>query len=222
MFDSKEIELPAIEGAISATTHPTGIARAGDKAPDLVRSPDFWASDRGRKTLTWLHAWGLVVRGRLDTGDQAYVPPMESAGVSSGTNRSSPSNVSDVLLRFMDVDRVRPLMSAGQQRVSYFCFVTSQTVRQQFRPIFRDGTRGDWTQGREPKLPKDAKDVKPESPLIVGYENDTRTAFEWDWREFPAEECERRFWRDWGYSPAEHLERELKKLGKLVADELNL
>ena len=202
MFDT---EIPS--------TLPSNSARTGDSEPEKSRGSEFWESDRGRRVITYLHAWGLVVRGRIDTGDDSYVPPMESDGLSAGTNRSSPSNVSDVLLRFMDIDRVRPLMSRGQQRLSYWCFVTSQTTKHMHRPVFRDGTFGEWAHGPEPR---------EDSPLIASYENDIRTVFEWQWWKYPATETEKQYWRDWGVWPAEILERELLQVGRLVAKELNL
>ena len=177
----------------------------------LGRAPEFWETDRGRKARLCLETWGLTLRGRLDTGDQSYVPQMESEG--AGSNRSHPSNVSDALLRFLDVERALTFVSQGPRRMAYFCFVTSITTRHMHRPLFRDGTTGEWTQGPEPR---------EESPLIVAYENDIRNSWVWDWAQFPANQGELDYWKAWDVNRNRFLDRQFENLGKFVAEELGL
>jgi hypothetical protein len=200
----------------TATQEPASQGTEAAQTPEVVVNAiksgaraEFWETERGRKSKLWLETWGLTVRGRLDTGDQAYVPQMDSEG--AGSNRSHPSNVSDALLRFMDVDFVMTMIAQGPRRVAYFCFVTSITTRHMHRPLFRDGTTGEWAHGPEPS---------EESPLIVAYENDIRNAWEWQWDRFPTVPGEIEYWKAWEVNRNRFLERQLEQVGKFVADEL--
>lgn len=195
------------------------VAGGGDTKPSFkeINLPranwDWWDSPRGQSAEVYFRAWGLTTRGRRDTGDQSYVPQMDAVPGGSGSNRSHPSNVSDVLLRFIDVDRAMLKVPNGQRRLTWWAFVECITTRHSHRALFRDGTCGEWIQGPQPR----------EMPhLVASFEEDTRQTWEWDFDRYPALECEERYWVDWRIDRGRHLARSLVGVGKFVADELGL
>lgn len=177
-----------------------------------ARGSDFWGSSRGKSARVWFEAWGLTVRGRIDTGDPAYVPQMDSVPGGSGSNRSHPSNVADVLLRFVAVEAALLKAPVGMRRLAHFAFVAGQTTRQYHRPIFKDKTFGDWERGPSPEP----------GPLVAGFEEVTRTAWDWDLARYPATPLDLTFAANWELDLHALIVKRFDGLGKFVAGELNL
>jgi hypothetical protein len=137
---------------------------------------------------------------------------MEAVEGGSGTNRSHPSNVADVLLRFVAVEAALLKAPVGLRRLARFTFVDGQTTRHYHRPIFKDKTVGEWERGPSPDP----------GPLVAGFEEVTRADWDWDFRRWPSTEVELAFVDVWAVPMPLLLARRFDALGKFVADELNL
>lgn len=174
---------------------------------------EWWDTPVGQTAEIYLRAWGLTTRGRRDTGDDSYVPQMDAVLSGSGSNRSHPSNVSDVLLRHLDVDRVLMKVPNGQRRLTWWAFVECINTRHSHRALYRDGTCGEWIQGPQPsEMPQ----------LVVGYEEDIRQTWEWEFERYPALEGEERYWIDWRIDRGRHLAKSLVGVGKILVEDLGL
>lgn len=211
------ITSPPITSVVPGAVQAPEVAQDNISKPGEIKNPrahqEWWETERGQQTEIYFRAWGLTTRGRRDTGDSSYVPQMDAVPGGAGSNRSHPSNVSDVLLRFVDVDRVMLKVPNGPRRLTWWAFVECVSTRHSHRAIFRDGSFGEWTQGPQPR---------ELAPLIEGYEEDIRQVWEWDFDRYPALLGEAQYWLDWNIKREKHLARSLVDVGKFVAEELGL
>lgn len=134
--DGEALEELRIDAEIQAEAPP-----APDQSTARKREPrDWWETTTGEATRVWLLAWGAVVRVRAVTGDAAAIPAPDGL---AGSNRSAPSNVADVLLRYAEVDAFARQVGTNRLReLLAFIYVKGVEEREIGRTyILSDGSR---------------------------------------------------------------------------------
>lgn len=161
----------------------------------------FWETEKGLEVKGYFEAYGAVVKEREVTGDPTAVPKPE--GEQMGGGRSSPSNVSDILLKYFEVKQWLDKATKRQASLINFIYVDGIDYVTQVKYIFSDGSESEW-------LPE-----THEAPLVPISEVKTqvRKTHNYDLNRFEAPELEE-FIKHWRTTKVNLLKREHERAGR--------
>jgi hypothetical protein len=115
--------------------------RYGARPVDRHRKADneWWSSSSGKAVKQWFEAWGRVIHERQVTGDPSAMPTMDGIG----TGRGNPSDVSNLLLYYSEVDTyLAKTRSARHRELMSFIYADSiDDVILRTLYVFGDGTQ---------------------------------------------------------------------------------
>lgn len=163
----------------------------------------FWETDKGQSVTSYFEAYGAVVKEREVTGDLTAVPKPE--GEQMGGGRSSPSNVSDILLKYTEVKRFLDKNATRRQAALVnFIYVEGIDYRTEIQYVFTDGSVSEWM---------DADNHEPPLVPIRSVSTRAEKLYVYDLNRFEAPELEEvaKLWRT---TKVNLLKREHERAGR--------
>jgi len=154
----------------------------------------WWDGVVGRRVEGYLVAAGLVLQERAATGDPASVPRCVLLESGQPSGRGSRSNVPDILLKYVDVDRFLKESCTPEMRGLFeFVYVRGMTTENRIRYVLDVDGAGNavtWSEAMDP-----VDHVPPARHF--GIEHGSRAVFRHDWAGFswPVPKEVRRAWR---------------------------
>lgn len=142
----------------------------------------WWEGAVGQKVQGYLVAAGLVIQERRATGDPASVPRCVLLESGQASGRGSRSNMPDVLLKFIDVERfLKECCTAEMARLFEFVYVQGMSTENRVRYVLDVDSAGQavaWSEAMDP--------VSGVPPIRhFGLEHGARPVFGHDWDGYP-------------------------------------
>jgi len=167
---------------------------------------NWWETEQGGSVRGYFEAYGAVVKERETTGDPSAIPSGDWVVIGGG--RSSPSNISDIVLAYTEVKRFLDRNATRRQAALVnFVYVEGMDYTTKAKYLFSDGSETEWLpEGHEvPLVP--VKDIVTQATRIYVY----------DFDRFDSPELEE-VAKCWGTSKKALLKREHDRVGRIFAN----